>query len=52
MRIRLGFDIAYSCAHATPTLFKSLVEPDRESDLIRPERVITDDGLTLAPFTD
>lgn len=52
MRIRLGFDIAYSCQQPTPTLFKLQVEQDRVRDLVSPERVAADNGLTLSPYVD
>ncbi len=52
MRIRLGFDIEYSCAQPTPTLFKLLVEQDRERDLIDAEKIVADNGLTFAPYVD
>lgn len=52
MRIRLGFDITYSCANPTPTLLKLQVESARQSDLIGAEPIIVDNGLTLTPYLD
>lgn len=52
MRIRLGFDIVYSCQTPTPTLFKLLVEPERARDLIGGEPILADNGLVLSPYVD
>ena len=52
MRIRLGFDIAYSCQQPTPTLFKLQVEPARAADLIGREAIVADNGLELSPYID
>ena len=52
MRIRLGFDIAYSCQQPTPTLFKLQIEPARLPDLIGRENIVSDNGLVFTPYMD
>ncbi|MBK9082544.1 MAG: transglutaminase family protein [Rhizobiales bacterium] len=52
MQIRIGFDIKYWCGQPTPTLFKLLVEPTRQKDLITPEHVDGGDGLLLEEYRD
>jgi transglutaminase-like putative cysteine protease len=52
MLIRLGFDIAYTCAQATPSLFKLLVSPERQGDLRSPETIEASNGLTLENYVD
>jgi transglutaminase-like putative cysteine protease len=52
MLIRLGFDIEYSCQTPTPTLFKLLVESERERDLVDPEHISASNGLHFSPYVD
>ena len=45
MRIRLGYDIKYECAHPTPMLLLFRVHPSRETDLPRPDEIVTEPGV-------
>ena len=52
MKIRCGFDIAYTCAFPTPMLFLLSVHPSREPDLLTPQRIQVDPDVPVQTYTD
>ena len=52
MKIRCGFDIAYTCAFPTPMLFLLSVHPSREGDLRTPQRIAVDPDVPVRTYTD
>ena len=44
MRIRLAYDIKYECPHPTRMLLLLRVHPSRETDLLRPDEIVTEPG--------
>ena len=52
MRIRCGFDIAYSCSMPTPMLFLLSVHPSREHDLLTPQAITFSPSIPSRSYTD
>jgi len=52
MLIRLGYELAYECAQATPMILNLNVHYSRTADLIRPDTIVTDPVVPLAMYRD
>jgi transglutaminase-like putative cysteine protease len=52
MRIRIGYDIAFSSPAATPTILMLSVHPSRLSDLTEPHRITFDPPIPSQTYTD
>jgi transglutaminase-like putative cysteine protease len=52
MRIRIGYQIAFSCAMPTPAILMLSVHPSRLDDLVEPHRITFDPEVLSHTFTD
>ena len=52
MRIRIGYDIAFSSATPTPTILMLSVHPSRLKDLTEPHRIMFDPPIPSQTYTD
>jgi transglutaminase-like putative cysteine protease len=52
MRIRLGYELVYSCPQPTPMILMLHVHPSRVPDLVRPDQMITQPHLPLETYHD
>jgi transglutaminase-like putative cysteine protease len=52
MLIRLGYELAYEFAQATPVILNLNVHYSRTSDLVRPDTIVTDPAVPLAMYRD
>jgi transglutaminase-like putative cysteine protease len=52
MLIRLGYEIEYQCAQATPMILNLNVHYSRTSDLLRPDVLITDPSVPMSMYRD
>jgi transglutaminase-like putative cysteine protease len=52
MRIRLGYELVYSCPQPTPMILMLHVHPSRVADLVRPDQMITQPHLPLETYSD
>jgi transglutaminase-like putative cysteine protease len=52
MLIRLGYELAYEFAQATPMILNLNVHYSRAADLVRPDTLITDPPVPLATYRD
>ena len=52
MLIRLGYELEYQCAQATPMILNLNVHYSRTSDLVRPDIIITDPSVPMSMYRD
>jgi transglutaminase-like putative cysteine protease len=52
MLIRFGYELAYECAQLTPMILNLNVHYSRTSDLLRPDRLLTEPSVPLAMYRD
>jgi transglutaminase-like putative cysteine protease len=52
MKIRIGFDIAYTCQQRTPFLLSLHVHPSRAPDLITPDIIQSDPPVAISEYID
>ena len=52
MKIRAGYDIAFSCAAPTPMVLMLSVHPSREQDLLTSQRMLFDPALSVRNYVD
>jgi transglutaminase-like putative cysteine protease len=52
MLIRLGYEMVYECAQATPMILNLNVHYTRASDMVRPDALITDPNVPLSMYRD
>ena len=52
MRIRIGYDISFSCSTPTPTILLLSVHPSRLNDLTEPHRITFDPPIPSQTYTD
>jgi transglutaminase-like putative cysteine protease len=52
MRIRLGYELVYSCPQPTPMILMLHVHPSRVADLVRPDEMTTQPHLPLETYLD
>jgi transglutaminase-like putative cysteine protease len=52
MRIRLGYELVYSCPQPTPMILMLHVHPSRVADLVRPDEMITQPHVPLETYLD
>jgi transglutaminase-like putative cysteine protease len=52
MRIRLGYELVYSCPQPTPMILMLHVHPSRVGDLVRPDQMITHPHVPLEMYFD
>lgn len=52
MKIRIGFDLLYECPQPTPMILMLGVHYTRASDIIIPDRLITDPPVPLSAYRD
>jgi transglutaminase-like putative cysteine protease len=52
MRIRIGYDLAFSGSMPTPTILMLSVHPSRLEDLSEPQRIVFDPAIPSHTYTD
>jgi transglutaminase-like putative cysteine protease len=52
MLIRIGYDIAFELANATPMVVMLYVHPSRQCDLVAPENVTVEPAAPIRTYTD
>jgi len=52
VKIHVGFDLTYECAHSTPIVFMLNVHPSRGPDLITPDRLRITPSRAISPYID
>jgi transglutaminase-like putative cysteine protease len=52
MQIRVGFEMAYRCPQPTPMLLVLNVHYSRASDLVQPDRLVTDPPVPISTYRD
>jgi len=52
MLIRLGYELAYDCAQATPMILNLNVHYSRTADLVRPDSILTSPPVPLNMYRD
>ena len=52
MQIRVGFEMAYRCPQPTPMLLVLNVHYSRASDLVQPDRLMTDPPVPISSYRD
>lgn len=52
MKIRLGYELAYSCPQPVPMILMLHVHSSRAADLLRPDQMITQPPLPLETYVD
>src|SRR6516225_556494 len=52
MRIRIGYDLAFSNSTPTPTILMLSVHPSRLQDLSEPQRIVFDPPIPSQTYTD
>src|SRR5690348_817634 len=52
MRIRIGYEIAFSSPAPTPTILMLSVHPSRQSDLTEPHRITFDPPVPSGTYAD
>ena len=52
MKIRVGFEMEYQCASPTPMILALSIHYSRASDLLRPDRIITQPAVPMTAYRD
>ncbi|MEX2479301.1 MAG: transglutaminase family protein [Gammaproteobacteria bacterium] len=52
MQIRVGFEMEYQCAGLTPMILALSIHYSRASDLVRPDRVVTQPAVPITTYRD
>jgi transglutaminase-like putative cysteine protease len=52
VRIRIGYELVYSCPQPVPMILMLQVHPSRTADLLRPDRMITEPQVPLDTYVD
>ncbi len=52
MQIRVGFEMEYECASATPMILALSIHYSRASDLVRPDHLVTSPAVPVAAYRD
>jgi transglutaminase-like putative cysteine protease len=52
VQIRIGYELVYECPRATPMLLMLNVHPSRASDLIVPDKMVTDPPIPISSYSD
>jgi transglutaminase-like putative cysteine protease len=52
MQIRVGFEMEYECASATPMILALNIHYSRASDLVRPDHLVTSPAVPVAAYRD
>jgi transglutaminase-like putative cysteine protease len=52
MRIRLGYDLVFNVPAPTAMLLLLYVHPSRAGDLLRPDRILVEPGMSVEDLTD
>ena len=52
MQIRIGYELVYECSQATPMLLMLSVHPSRATDLVVPDRLVTDPLIPISSYCD
>jgi transglutaminase-like putative cysteine protease len=52
MRIRIGYELIYSCPQPTPMLLLLRVHPTREADLLSPDEVVAEPRVPVQSYID
>src|SRR5882672_6704275 len=52
MQIRVGYELAYECPQATPMILMLNIHFSHASDIIVPDRVVTEPSLPVTAYRD
>ena len=52
MKIHIGYEITYDCPKPTPMLLALSVHPSRQTDLLRPHRIVFDPPIASTDYHD
>jgi transglutaminase-like putative cysteine protease len=52
VQIRIGYELVYQCAQATPMLLMLNVHPSRALDLLVPDKLVTDPVIPISRYRD
>ncbi|MEQ9642535.1 MAG: transglutaminase family protein, partial [Alphaproteobacteria bacterium] len=52
MKLQVGFELIYECPQPTPMMLMLNIHHTRAPDLVVPDLLVTDPGVTLTPYRD
>ena len=52
MQLRVGFEMVYECPQPTPMILALSIHYSRASDLVRPDHLVTNPAVPVAPYRD
>ena len=52
MQIRVGYELVYECTQATPMLLRLRVHPSRATDMVVPDKLVTDPPVPVSNYYD
>lgn len=52
MQLRVGFEMTYQCAQPTPMMLALSIHPSRATDLLNPDRLVTDPAVPANSYVD
>jgi transglutaminase-like putative cysteine protease len=52
MKIRIGYELVFSCPQPVPMIFMLHVHPSRAADLLRPDRMVIDPEVPIDTYID